>query len=245
MKYKILIAFLVLYSCTINTTKIDNRTPYNSKGFAYIYNDDDFKNNIIKGKLDNSLLQVSHASLKNNALIKIINPKTNESITIRNLKRIKYPDFYKILITKKVAEKLNIQADFPLIEILEIKKNKSFIAKKAKIYSEEKRISSNAPVTSVQISNISKNKRNKIMNIKEDFVILIGTFYRHETANFLKKRIIKEIPEYDAKKLQIRKKSNKQTDLISGPYNTINFMKNDYILLKKFGFEELDIITYE
>tara|TARA_Y100000591_G_C21588104_1_gene571730 strand:+ start:32 stop:769 length:738 start_codon:yes stop_codon:yes gene_type:complete len=245
MKYKILIAFLVLYSCTINTTKIDNRTPYNSKGFAYIYNDDDFKNNIIKGKLDNSLLQVSHASLKNNALIKIINPKTNESITIRNLKRIKYPDFYKILITKKVAEKLNIQADFPLIEILEIKKNKSFIAKKAKIYSEEKRISSNAPVTSVQISNISKNKRNKIMNIKEDFVILIGTFYRHETANFLKKRIIKEIPEYDAKKLQIRKKSNKQTDLISGPYNTINFMKNDYILLKKFGFEELDIINYE
>ncbi len=245
MKYKILIAFLVLYSCTINTTKIDNRTPYNSKGFAYIYNDDDFKNNIIKGKLDNSLLQVSHASLKNNALIKIINPKTNESITIRNLKRIKYPDFYKILITKKVAEKLNIQADFPLIEILEIKKNKSFIAKKAKIYSEEKRISSNAPVTSVQISNISKNKRNKIMNKKEDFVILLGTFYRHETANFLKKRIIKEIPEYDAKKLQIRKKSNKQTDLISGPYNTINFMKNDYILLKKFGFEELDIITYE
>ena len=39
--------------------------------------------------------------------------------------------------------------------------------------------------------------------------------------------------------------SNKQTNLISGPYNTINFMKNDYILLKKFGFEELDIINYE
>ena len=40
-----------------------------------------------------------------------------------------------------------------------------------------------------------------------------------------------------------RKKSNKQTELISGPYYAINFMKNDYILLKQFGFEELDIIN--
>ena len=245
MKYKIIIVFLVFYSCTINNTKIDNRIPYNSKGFAYIYNDEDFKNNIIKGKLDNSLMQVSHSNLNNNTLIKIINPKNNESLTIRNFKRIKYPDFYKILITKKVAEKLGIQSDFPLIEILEIKKNKSFIAKKAKIYSEEKKISSNAPVTSVQISNISKNKKKKSINKKDEFVILIGSFYREETAKFLKKRIIKEIPNYDVKKLRIRKQSNKQTNLISGPYSTINFMKNDYILLKKFGFEELDIINYE
>ena len=245
MKYKIIIVFLVFYSCTINNTKIDNRIPYNSKGFAYIYNDEDFKNNIIKGKLDNSLMQVSHSNLNNNTLIKIINPKNNESITIRNLKKIKYPDFYKILITKKVAEKLGIQSDFPLIEILEIKKNKSFIAKKAKIYSEEKKISSNAPVTSVQISNISKNKKKKSINKKDEFVILIGSFYREETAKFLKQRIIKEIPNYDVKKLRIRKQSNKQTNLISGPYSTINFMKNDYIRLKKFGFEELDIINYE
>ena len=245
MKYKIILVFLVFYSCTINSTKIDNRTPYNSKGFAYIYNDEDFKNNIIKGKLDNSLMQVSHSSLSNNTLIKIINPKNNESLTIRSLKRIKYPDFYKILITKKVAEKLGIQNDFPLIEILEIKKNKSFIAKKAKIYSEEKKISSNAPVTSVQISNISKNKKIKSINNKDEFVILIGSFYREETAKFLKQRIIKEIPNFDVKKLRIRKQSNKQTNLISGPYSTINFMKNDYILLKKFGFEELDIINYE
>ena len=245
MKYKIIIVFLVFYSCTINNTKIENRIPYNSKGFAYIYNDEDFKNNIIKGKLDNSLMQVSHSNLNNNTLIKIINPKNNESLTIRNFKRIKYPDFYKILITKKVAEKLGIQSDFPLIEILEIKKNKSFVAKKAKIYSEEKKISSNAPVTSVEISNISKNKKNKSINKKNEFVILIGSFYREETAKFLKKRIIKEIPNYDVKKLRIRKQSNKQTNLISGPYSTINFMKNDYIRLKKFGFEELDIINYE
>ncbi len=245
MKFKILIVFLICYSCTISNTKIDNRIPYNSKGFAFIYNDEDFKNNIIKGKLDNSIIQVSHSNLNYNTLIKITNPKNNKSLTTRNLKGIKYPDFYKILITKKVAEELGIQSDFPLIEISEIKKNKSFIAKKAKIYSEEKKIFSNAPVTSVQISNISKNKKTNSINKKEEFVILIGSFYREETAKFLQKRIIKEIPDYDIEKLQIRKKSDKKTNLISGPYNTINFMKNDYILLKEFGFEELDIINYE
>ena len=72
---------------------------------------------------------------------------------------------------------------------------------------------------------------------------MIATFYSNETAEFLKKRIIKEIPYYDHKKLKILKKSNKESNLISGPYNTINLMKNDYINLKKFKFEELNIIT--
>ena len=146
-------------------------------------------------------------------------------------------------MTKEVAKKLNIKKDLPLIEILEIKKNESFVAKKAKIYNEEKKISSNAPVASVKISNISKNKNIKKKIKKKEFYILIGTFYDKNIAEFLKKRIIKETPQYDTNKLIINKKSNKQTELISGPYYAINFMKNDYILLKQFGFEELDIIN--
>ena len=40
------------------------------------------------------------------------------------------------------------------------------------------------------------------------------------------------------------KKSNK-ISLLSGPYKSINLMKNDYIQLKNFGFEELDITINE
>ena len=76
---------------------------------------------------------------------------------------------------------------------------------------------------------------------KEDFFILIGTFSSEEITKFLKDRINKEIPNYDIKKLKIVKKSNKEIKLMSGPYNTINFMKKYYILLKGFGFEEFDI----
>ena len=143
MKFNFLLIILIIYSCSNNFTKLENRAPYNSKGLAYIYNDKDFKNNIIRGKLENSMIQVSHQNLKINTLIKLINPKTNEYLVVNNSKRIKYPDFYKIVITQVVADKLNIDEDLPLIEILELKKNKSFIAKKAKIFTEEKTISSN------------------------------------------------------------------------------------------------------
>ena len=33
--------------------------------------------------------------------------------------------------------------------------------------------------------------------------------------------------------------------MLAGPYNSINLMKNDYILFKKFGFEELNISINE
>ena len=245
MKFKILIIVLFLSSCASNTTSFKNKLPYNSKGFAYIYNDKDFEDKVISGKLNNSILQVSQKNLKTNALLKIINPKTNDSIVLQNYKKINYPDFYKILITTELSKKLNLDPKLPLVEILEIKKNKSFVAKKAKIFKEEKKISSNAPVTSVTISNISKNKvSNKKVRLDEMY-ILIASFYSIDTAEFLKKRIIKELPNYDIKKLKIKKESSKKTNLISGPYNAINFMKNDYSLLKKFGFEDLDIVVNE
>ena len=244
MKFNIIFIFIFLTSCTTNVTKLENRSPYNSKGFAYIYNDQDYETKIISSKLDNSKEQVSVYNLKTNSLIKIINPNTKESLTINNYKRIQYPDFYKILITEKVAEKLSLDPKLPLVELIEIKKNKSFVAEKAEIFNEEKKISSNAPVTSVQISNISKNNPSK-KNIENEFYIVIGTFFLFETAEFLIKRIKKEIPIYDIKKLKIVKKSNKEIRLLSGPYNSINLMKNDYIYLKNFGFEELDISTDE
>ena len=245
MKYKIFIFFFFIISCSPNYTNFDNRKPYNSIGFAYIYNEEDYQAKLINGKLNNELLQISHKDLKTGSLIKLINPKTKENLVLKNLKKSNYPDFYKIIITKSVAQKLNIDTQLPLIEILEIKKNKSFIAKKAKIYQEEKTISTKAPVTSVKIANISK-KKNVIKKINvEKIYILVASFYTNEAANLLKQRIIKEAPYYDYKKLIIKKKTSKEFEVLSGPYVSINLLKNDYIDLKKFGFEELDIYLNE
>ena len=140
---------------------------------------------------------------------------------------------------------LQLSADLPILEILEIKKNKLFVAEKAKIYNEEKKISSKAPVTSVKISNISKDKKKKTINKPNKIFIHIASFYSVDTANFLKQRIVKEVSDFDINKLRIKQISNKETHVISGPYNSVNLLKNDYIKLKTFGFEELDIYTNE
>ena len=245
MKYKIFIFLFFLFSCSPHYTKLDNRKSYNASGFAYIFdeNDNELKKN--KKKLNNEYFQIAHKDLKVGTLIKLINPNTKESIVLKNLKKIDYPDFYKILITKPVALKLKINKELPLIEVLEIKKNKSFIAKKAQMFEEETRIPSKAPVTSVQISNISKKKNISVKKKTQNIYILVASFYTSEAANLLKKRIIKEVPNYDIKKLRIKKRSNKEFEVISGPYKSINLLKNDYIDIKNFGFEELDIFINE
>ena len=53
------------------------------------------------------------------------------------------------------------------------------------------------------------------------------------------------MPDLDSQKLKIKKINNKETQVISGPYTSVNLVKNDYIKLKSFGFEELDIFTNE
>ena len=47
----------------------------------------------------------------------------------------------------------------PMVEVIEIKKNKSFVAAKTKIFKEEEKIHNNAPVETVKINNISKNSK--------------------------------------------------------------------------------------
>ena len=245
MKFKFFILIFFVFSCSPHLKTLNQKKPYSATGFAYVYNDYDVKNKIILGKLDNNKLQISHQNLKTGTFIKIINPKNNKNIILKNIKRIKYPDFYKILITKPVMDELDLSADLPILEIVEIKKNDSFIAQKAKIYNEEKKISSNAPVTSVKISNISKDKKKKTINKPNKIFIRIASFYSADTAKFLKQRIAKEVSDFDINKIKIKQISNKETHIISGPYNSVNLLKNDYIKLKNFGFEELDIYTNE
>jgi len=245
MKFKLLFIFIFLISCAGNLETLNQRKNYTANGFAYVYNEDDYNKKIIKGKLNNNIMQISHKNLRIGTLLKITNPINNESIVLKNIKRVRYPDFYKILITKPVVEKLKLNTELPILEITEIKKNKSFVAKKAKIFSEEKKIPSKAPVASVQISNISKNKTSNIKKKNNQIFILIGSFYSPETAKFLRQRIIDEIISLDEKKIKINTINNKETQVISGPYTSVNLLKNDYIKLINFGFEELDVFINE
>ena len=245
MKFKLIILAIFLFSCSSNYTKLDKREPYYSKGFAYIQKKEKPNRKLLNPTSNISSFKAFNKFLRPNALLKITNPETKDYLILKNSISGKYPDFYKVLISDSVANEINLDKKLPLIEILEIKKNKSFVAKKAKIFNEERKISTNAPVASVKISNISKNKSIKEKKTESKIYIQIASFYSKDSATYLKGRILSEIPDLDTKKLKIVRKSNKKINLYSGPYNSISLVKNDYSKLKNFGFEELNITINE
>ena len=240
MKFRLIILLLFFTSCAQNYTRLDSNKTFTSKGFAYIYNEKDYENKIINKKIKPNEIIISSNNIKKGTLLKISNPTNGKNIIAKNTKKINYPDFYKILIVENIAEQLKLNKNFPYIEIEEIKKNKSFIAKKAEMHADEKQIPNKAPVEKVKISNLGKKTLNK-SDVKPKFVIILGNFYSLDSAQSLKKRIYSESQLLKDKKISIKKINNNNYEVFLGPYYTINIIKNDYIALKQINFEEIDV----
>ena len=154
----IFLALILIYSCAnTNTNYSLKKTSHNSHGFAYIYTNDDFINKNVSKKFDNTTMQISSNYVKRGTSLKIINPHNKKNIILKNTKHADYPEFYNILITEPVALEIGLDKNIPYVEVIEIKKNKSFKAKKAKTYIEEKTVNKKAPVQAVTISNISNS----------------------------------------------------------------------------------------
>ena len=241
MKFSLVIlVFILLSSCSTYDLTYNKNIPYTSTGFALIYDENDYQEKIISSKFDSNTLVLAHNILPTGKLIKIINPNNNKFLVLKNKKRIKYPSFYKIMITPAVQKKLDLNVDFPFVDLEVIKKNKSFIAKKATTFNEEKNILDKVPVEKVQINNLSKNI--DVNNQKKYiFSIIIAEFYSKKTANFLKKRLIEDSSNFTSKNLLINTNKKNKYQLLSGPYKSINLIKNDYIELENLGFEDLNI----
>ena len=244
MKFKnIIFLFIFFTSCTTSSLKIDNKISYSSSGFAFIYSENDYKDKIINKKFDNNEFQVGHNRLKVGTFIKLTNPNNNKSLKLAVTKRVKYPDFYQVLITESLSENLELNKKIPLIEIVEINKNKSFIAGQVEISSAESTVHNTAPVTNVKIDNLSKIKT-PIKRNEQKFSIILANFYSKESAITLKNSITKKLIKFD-KKLKIKKIGQNDYELFTGPYNTVNSLKNDYIDLRSYGIEELEIKIYD
>ena len=137
MKFKLiyLYTFVFIFSCTQDMRLIKKlpkviEPTYSSKGFALIYEDSIFKNKIVNKKLNNSQNYVLHSFLKANTLVNISNPFNSKTITVKVKKSFKYPSIYNIVITKKMAENLDLDINNPYVEVLTIKKNDKLLQKK-------------------------------------------------------------------------------------------------------------------
>ena len=238
--------FVFLFSCTQDMkiikkpSKIEEPS-YSSKGFALIYDNSVFESKIVDKKLNNGQNYVLHPFLKNDTLVSISNPFNSKSLTAKIRKTINYPSIYNIVITKKMADKLRLDINNPYVEVFSIRKNDKFIAKKASIFDEEKKVANKAPVTSININEISTSTNEINVNKKKpSYIINIAEFYFVESAETVKNRFEKEA---NLENIKIKKISKNKFRLYSGPHASFASAKDIYFSLNKLGFENLNIIN--
>ena len=238
--------FVFLFSCTQDmkimkkSSKIKEAT-YSSKGFALIYDNSVFESNIVDKKLNNGQNYVLHPFLENNTLVSISNPFNSKSLTAKIRKTINYPSIYNIVITKKMADKLELDINNPYVEVLSIRKNDKFIAKEASIFDEEKKVANKVPVTSININDMSTSTPEiKVKKKKPSYIIDIAEFYFLKSAETVKNRFEKEA---NLENIKIKKISKSRFRVYSGPHASFNTVKDTYFSLNELGFENLNIIN--
>ena len=218
------------------------RTYYSSKGFALIYEDSFFDEGVIGKKVQNDKIVVMHDTLRRNTSIKIVNPDNSKDIDVKIYKKTFYPKIFKVVISKKVADILELDQENPYVEILELKINKTFVAKEAKIFEEEKKIAKTVQTDIIKMDDLSKslakpNSQKKTYK-KDKFTLVISDFYYLNSANNLKKELIKKT---QINNFFVIKINNKKYRLSAGPFKNFKALKSTYISLNNLGFDDLNI----
>ena len=246
MNYKILLILFsfFLISCVqipneLNKNEIKLEKKYSNSGFALIY---DESLNKIK-KLDDRSLMIYHKSLKRKSTVKITNPKNNKSL-IAEVKsnNQKFSDFYNSVISKRIAEDLDLDFNEPLLEITLVSRNSTFIAKKSKTFEEEKKVAEKAPIDGIQIKDLNSTPKKKKKNtkLKFSYSIKLADFYYKSSAKMMISRIKNET---NIKNSRIQQLSKTKFRVLIGPFNDIKSLKESYEKLRPMNFENLEILN--
>jgi hypothetical protein len=233
----------LLISCADYKTKKkiqdEEKTYYSSHGFALIYSDNLYAQKVINKKLNNKKNETIHDLLKTNTNIQIINPINSKFVETKVLKKSNYPKIFNIVISQNIASLLELDTENPYVEVIEIKKNKKFIAKEANIFEEEKNVAEKAPVEEIKMDVLTKAKNEKKKESdKTGFVLIISDFYYEISANNLRLELIKKTKMDN---IFVKKINNKKYRLFMGPFKNFNALKTSYISLNNLGFEDLNI----
>tara|TARA_Y100000590_G_scaffold443079_1_gene572059 strand:+ start:1885 stop:2640 length:756 start_codon:yes stop_codon:yes gene_type:complete len=244
IKINFILLFLFLFNCAnLKTDQLNNKKEkiyYTSNGFALIYEDYLYKDGVIHKKINNEDIIVIHSSLKKNTPIKITNPQNSISLKAKINFKSTYPEIFNILISKKAASILQLDPNNPYIEFSEIKKNKTFVAKKSNTFDEEKNVAEKAPVNEVKMDDISQQNNAETKKLKSDynFVLVIGTFYYEKSAFDLKNELVGKTKKNN---FSVKKLSKNKYRLSVGPFKNFNSLKSTYISLNNLGFSDLNI----
>ena len=250
MNYKIILFFcsIFLVSCEVSKKKINYTNKfinYSNKGFALVYDEELYKNKNINRKLNDRSLLIFNNFLKEETPIKITNLITGKYLIAKVGKSSKYPTFYNSVISKRIANELDIDKNEPYIELKTLDQNNSFIIGKAKTFDEEKEVADKAPIDGIEIENIGNDfkveKSDDIIKSKDSFkyIIKIADFYFLDSAKILKNRLLNE---YSIKNVKIEKLSKNSYRIYKGPFINLESIKNDYNDILRLNFENIEII---
>ena len=237
----LLIIFIFANSCAeYKSNNKEEKKYYQSSGFALIYDDNFFNNKTINIKINNEEIVTAHSFLKKNTRIRIVNPQNQKSVETKINKRSKYPSIFNIVISKKISKILDLDVNNPYVEFFEIKKNKTFVAKKSEIFDEEKNVADKAPVDEIKVDVLNENNEqlDKSKKTSNNFILVISDFYYKDSAQDLLQQLAKKI---SIKKIYVKKINNKKYRLYAGPFENFNALKSTYISLNKLGFDNLNI----
>ena len=246
MNYKILLTLFsfFLIGCVqipkeLDKTEMKLERKYINSGFALIFDESLDK---IK-KLDDRSLMIYHKSLKRKSTVKITNPKNGKSL-IAEVKsnNQKFSDFYNSVISKRIAEDLDLDFNEPLLEITLVSRNSAFIAKKSKTFEEEKKVAEKAPVDGIQIKDLNSTPKKKKKNkkLKFSYSIKLADFYYKSSAKTMISRIKNET---NIKNSRIQQLSKTKFRVLIGPFNDIKSLKESYEKLRPMNFENLEILN--
>jgi len=193
-------------------------------------------------KLEPRSLSIYHKSLKKRSIVKIINP-SNQKYLIAEVKsnRIKFSDFYNSILSKRIAEELELDFSEPYVEIVLVSKDSTFVAKKAKMFEEERNVAQKAPVDGIEINdlNLKKTKKKVINNNNFSYSIKVADFYYKNSAQLMIDRIKSELSIDNSKIIQLSKTKYR---VLIGPFDDIKSLKKSFEKMNSFNFENLEIL---
>ena len=243
------ILFIFLSNCTagnysVNTQKDIFKKGFSNKGFALIYDQKLYKDGLISKKIDERSLVIFQKNLKINTPVKVTNILNNKSLIAKVGYESEYPPFNNSVLSKRIADELDLNINEPYVEISEIMNSSTFVAKKAKTYDEEKKVATKAPVNSIKISDLNKaNEKNKqSSNNKFSYIIKVADFYFNDTAKLMISRIVSETK---IKNPKIEKLSIEKFRVYLGPFNNINSLQKSFNSINILEFENIEIIKNE
>ena len=165
--------------------------------------------------------------LQKDSLIKITNKNNKISKVYKVDEQLKSTDSRIIYLPEIIYDEISLNREFPLVLVQSMRENKSFIAKKAKTFDEEKKINKKVKIETIEVLKIDNEKV-----ITKKIFLDFGPFYYKTYSETLFRLLSLNIKN---KKLIYKDYAPKNHIISIGPLKNLTEYDNIYLKLGKIG----------